>query len=475
MNTMLRKPKSVPSRHGGTPHWSRAWKSAVILAGLAFLLLAACGGDGPKANVILITVDTLRPDRLGCYGFPLDTSPALDRFAKKALVFEKAYANAPSTCPSLASLMTSLMPAEAGVYSNMHRLNPGVPTLAQFLAKRGFETAAFVSNFVISKGTGFERGFELYNDTLPNREPKRAHIAERTAKDTTAAVLKWLTNGPEEPFFLWVHYQDPHGPYMPPASYENLFLDKQDLPQKKLAKNKDNKGIGGIPLYQQLDHLNDLRSYAARYLGEIRYFDDSFARLEAYLESSGLYGRSLVVFSADHGEGMGEHDYFFAHGEYLYENQIRVPLMMRIPGRAPARIEGTAALADLYPTLLHLLGFEAPRHVKGVNLLEEKSKSHPIFCSAGKSKFTTRNRWALLWKNYKIILSEPGAWELYHLAEDPGEEKNIVESSPELSKNMKRKLLQMLSECRKAAKNPTPIDLDEETVQKLKGLGYGGF
>ncbi|MBU0755596.1 MAG: sulfatase, partial [Planctomycetes bacterium] len=337
-----------------------------ILLSLPFpALTAGCGGGDPPANLILITVDTLRPDRLGCYGYPLDTSPALDRSAAEAVLFENAYAHASSTAPSLAALMTSLSPLEAGVPSNAFKLHPDVPTLAERLDRAGFQTAAFVSNMVIRKTVGFETGFSLFNDTLPSQEKVRAHVKERIAEDSTDAAIEWLDTKTPGPFFLWVHYQDPHGPYTPPVDFEKIFADDQSLPSRELTFLEDQTGMGGIPQYQQYEGQRDHRAYSARYLGEIRYFDEQFGRLIGWLKDSGLYDDSMIVFSADHGEGFGEHDYYYAHGEYLYEHQIRVPLIIRIPGRAPGRITRTVALVDLYPTALQALGLEVPDHVQG--------------------------------------------------------------------------------------------------------------
>jgi arylsulfatase A-like enzyme len=456
---------------------------ARLLLWTGLVLSALACSEKPEKNLILITVDTLRPDRLGCYGFPLPTSPNLDRFARQAVVYPNVYAQASSTSPSLASMMTSRMPLEVGVPHNFSPIKPRVETLAEDLANKGFTTAAFVSNYVLRKGTGFEQGFQTYDDTLTRKELNRK-AKERVAEDTTQAVLAWLDRKPDKPFFLWIHYQDPHGPYTPPSPYDDLFDEKADGPNRDIRKNDTNSGVNGIPMYQQLEGIQDFATYSNRYLGEIRYFDESFGRLMEGLEKSRLVEDSIIVFTADHGEGMGEHDYYFAHGEYLYEHQIRVPLMIKFPGRPGGKgHDAPVALLDLYPTLLKELGFDSPSRTRGMDLLDEwliHGDTRQVISQTFGTRLLTTDRSALIGKKYKLICSglgnrkgsDPREIELYDILHDPLESQNLQEDEPKIAAALYKKLLQELSSVQQGGSNPLTPKLDEETLRNLESLGY---
>lgn len=448
------------------------WTYLALCAVIALLSFGCSRATSPK-NIILITVDTLRSDRLGCYGYPHPTTPAVDHFAEDALLFEKAYAQASSTCPSIAALITSRMPSEVGVHHNRHRLGKGFPTLAEVLSENGFTTAAFISNFVLRKGTGFERGFDIYNDSMTSHESNRK-LLERRAESTTDDVISWLETCPKEPFFLWVHYQDPHGPYTPPTSYSELFLEELDVFNIEIPLNADNSGVSGIPLYQHLEEKTDLRSYIARYLGEIRYFDDSFGRLLQKLKEIGLYTSSLIVFTSDHGESLGEHDHFFAHGEYLYQDQILVPLIIRAPGQSADRITVPVSLLDLYPTFLGLVGVNGKYVGRGIDLLKNRRKERPIFAQTFKAKYISRNRQSMICGNYKIINSGRDEYEVYNLLDDPMELRDIKEIKPELADSLRNIFQQFFSRFKKGSMdhNAEELELDEETLKKLESLGY---
>lgn len=436
---------------------------------VSIALLAGCNGSSSSDNIVLITVDTLRPDRLGCYGYALETSPSIDRMAAGSIVFENAFAQASTTCPSLAAVMTSRLPAESGVRHNRNMLRKDIPTLAEILEKEGYTTAAFVSNYVLRKGMGFERGFDVFNDDMTTKELNR-HLTERVAADTVRDVLEWLDDKPREPFFLWVHFQDPHGPYTPPDEYNDMFLDRVEEREQVLPFNTINTGVAGIPMYQRIEGVFDQKTYAARYLGEIRYFDDSFGRLYDRLRQPDLAGSTITAFTADHGESLGEHDYYFAHGEYLYNHQIRVPLILQLPGRSGERVEDPVALVDLLPTLLALAGVEAPGGIRGVDLLDPLGMSRPIFSQTAKTKFIRRDRLSLIWNGYKLIYTEPGGTELFNLADDPAEKNNLAEKEPEKAEILRKELLRQNDAFIRG--EAVPMEIDEDTRKRLEGLGY---
>jgi arylsulfatase len=326
---------------------------AAVATAILLPLMARPARSPIARNIFLVTVDTLRADHLGAYGYPRDTSPNLDRWARSGRVFRWAFAHAPMTGPSLAAVMTGLQPRETGVRNNGMPLKAKVHTLAERLRNRGYRTAAIVGNYHLRRGTGFEDGFESFDDRMEQRELVRKR-AERTAQASTQAAIAWLQRAPAEPFFLWVHYQDPHGPYTAPEEFQGAFVPRH-ASGRQLPVNASPSGNGGIPAYQVLGNRRDYDYYVGQYDAEIRYFDSGFGELMTRIESLGLLRRSAVLFTADHGEGMGEHDYYFAHGEHVYLELLRVPLIVWAEGVTPGVV--TDALAShraISPTILNL-------------------------------------------------------------------------------------------------------------------------
>lgn len=323
------------------------------------LLAAAACRPGPPRVVLLVTADTLRADHLGAYG-ARGLSPRLDALAAESLVFERAYATASFTLPSLASLLTSRYPEEVGIDGNSAVLAPARPSLAEHLRARGFATGAVVSNYVLRPASGFGRGFAQYDATFPQREAVRP-VPERRAPETTAAALALVDRLREgrRPLFLWVHYQDPHGPYTPPeALRERLLEAERARPDgaRELLVSKDQHGDGAIPKYQYLDPHREVAFYRAGYAGEVAHLDAAVGGLLDGLAERGLLERAVLVFAADHGEGLGEEDYWFSHGERLSDPLVRVPLFLKAPGVAPGRRQDVVSLLDVYPTLASLVG-----------------------------------------------------------------------------------------------------------------------
>ncbi len=335
--------------------------ASVLLLGLATACSAA---PVPPEHVVLITVDTLRADRLGVYGDAAARTPQIDALAAGSLRFERAYAHASSTLPSLASLMTGLLPAQHGSTANVGALRPDVATLATLLGEHGFASAGFVGSYVLRPERGLARGFAHYTREYGARESNRAQPENRAASLTDAAIA-WLDARPQQsPFLLWVHYQEPHGPYAPPAAPPAASAGPE------LPRSATQSGRGAIPRYQWLGH-GRLAEYEARYAGEIAEVDRQLGRLLAALHQRGLFERSVVVFTADHGEAFGEEDLYCAHGEGLQEVLLRVPLLLRAPGLAPGVRRDAVRLIDVVPTVLALLGLPDVG-LPGRSLLEEQ-------------------------------------------------------------------------------------------------------
>jgi arylsulfatase len=348
----------------------------VLLAGLVLL---GCGEAAPgrRPDVLLVVIDTLRADHLGAYGFPLPTSPHLDRFAEESVVFERALAASANTVPSHASLMTSRFVREhsVGWVNGTTRLD-GVVTLAERFREAGYATGAFVSNFVLRRASGLDAGFDVYDDAFSAAEPNRPDFYERDAPATTARALAWLAERGEEPLFLFAHYQDPHGPYLPPAEWLEPFgaLEPGDSLQLPVLEHDD--APGGIPRYQAVPGLDRLGQYARRYAAEIAYFDASFAKLVGALDARGA--PSLVLVTADHGESFGEGGFYLSHGHTTTPDQAHVPMLLRAPGLTPGRRSDPVHHVDAAPTLLALAGLPVPAEARGLALAPYLESGQPL-------------------------------------------------------------------------------------------------
>jgi arylsulfatase len=357
------------------------------------LLLLGCGGPQPAASapsVLLITVDTLRADHLGAYGFAPDTSPHLDALAAQSALFERAIAASSRTAPAHASIMTSRWVREhsIGHGNGSTRLADEEITLAAAFKDAGYETAAFVGNVMLVRRVGLDSGFDHYDDELPESETNRQDVFERRAEQTTERALAWLSALRGRPFFLWVHYNDPHGPYTPPPPWDEHFQLGDAPDEEPLPVLYVQRGWFGIPAYQALPGLRRVGQYRSRYAGEIRYFDEWLGRLLEAAER-GAEPRDLVVLlTADHGESFGEEDFYFSHGYATTPDLSRVPFLLRAPGLAPERRGEVVHHVDVLPTLLDLAGLPVPADVRGIALapvlrgaatLPERT----VFCDVG--------------------------------------------------------------------------------------------
>ncbi len=321
---------------------------------------AGCGRELPP-NLLLISIDTLRPDRLACYGGPQGSGADLCEIFRDGTRYAWAFTPAPYTAPAVASLLTSLYPAYHGVtQAAVSYLGAEQQSVAELLEGAGYTTAAFVSNPVLDRARNFAQGFAIYDQHMTRRERNRRSYAERDAAATTDAVLAWAESERSEPWFLWVHFQDPHGPYEPPGAATGA--DPPGVPRLPVLANQS--GHAGIPAYQALPGLYTLAAYEQRYRDEIAYLEPQIRRLVAALDAKGR--GPAILLTADHGEAFGEDDYYFAHGHSLGLDQIRVPLLFRpAQGQVPARVETPVSLLDVAPTLLSLAGVGIPEAFQG--------------------------------------------------------------------------------------------------------------
>ena len=362
-------------------------RRALLVSGLV-LSLVACSGDS-RPSILLVSVDTLRADHLGAYGFAADTSPNLDALAAGSAVFERAIAASGATVPSHATLMTSrwVRHHSVGAVNGKTRLAETERTLAALLAADGWDTAAFVSNVMLQRRIGLDTGFAVYNDALDDREANRGWAGERRAPNTTAKALAWLEEERGIPFLLWVHYNDPHGPYQPPAEHDTFSLSPEP-DESSLPALEGQLGLRGVPAYQALDGLTRPSEYRSRYAGEIHAFDAELGRLIAAAERAAAPRALVVLLTADHGESMGENEVYFSHGHATTPDLAHVPFLLRAPGIEPARRRELVHHVDVLPTLLEVAGVSVPEDASGVALGpvlrgERELPERTLFCDIG--------------------------------------------------------------------------------------------
>ena len=452
--------------------------TACLLAAVAVTACAPAGNDPDAPRLLLlVTVDTLRADRLGAYGSSRGLTPHLDAFAAESLVFEVAYATAPFTVPSLVSLHTGRYPAELGLQLNHSELRKDVGTLAEVLAKSGWKTAAVVSNVVLRQRDDLARGFEIWDDTMEETEAVR-QWSERTAKPTTDAALRvvelWASDPAVagRPLFLWVHYQDPHGPYTPPAGWRERYTEQERrlAPERSLPEVAGSYGEGGIPRYQLLDDRHEASFYRAGYAAEIAWMDAHVGRLFDALRERGLL--SSVVFAADHGEAMGEHDFWFSHGHHLTDEAVQVPLMLRLPGLAPGRRGDVASLVDVFPTLLAaVLGAPPDPALPGRNLLAEGAGSLDSVPLLSTLSAYSKRRLGIVADGYKLILTfRNDVWqpELFRRGH---EDVNLAAPAPQVTSRLREQLWSLRGRYETGERAPLRR-ISEHQLSQLEALGY---
>lgn len=428
----------------------------LIAAGIAILLRphARAGlpaglrpGAARDYNVLLLTLDTTRPDHLGCCGSDVET-PSLDALARQGIRFDDAVCTSPITLPSHTTMLTGLQPPEHGARINgQTSVAPEQETLAEILRAEGYETAAFLSAFVLDSRFGLDQGFDLYDDDIGVSQSAAAggeELNQRPAGDVTAAALAWLERRDAgRPFFAWVHYYDPHNPYSPPPAFQVRYP--------------------GRP-----------------YDGEIAYMDSEIARLLAAVDRLGYRQRTLVIAVGDHGEGLGEHGES-THERLIYDSVMRVPLILSCPGlfRGSYHVDDVVvATTDIFPTVTSLLGLTTDRPLDGISLLDCREQPDRAVYIESMATYL-ENGWAPLFglrrhADKYILAPRP---EYYDLRRDPRELDNLHDSAAGAQLAARDQLRAGLSA--QLARWPTPEvvlastqEVDPETRQRLESLGY---
>jgi arylsulfatase len=404
---------------------------------LALLPLCGCQGreavrpavSGGRTSVLLITIDTLRADHLGVYGYTRNTSRHLDALAREATVFDFAYTYWPKTRGSFVAMLTGRRDSQTGYDKTHPALLDFNPTLASVLQAAGYRTAAVVDNGNVAAGHGYAKGFQTYRETW--QEKALATEMDRTRAITEGGV-RFLRETPRtEPFLLWLHYVNPHAPYTPPAPWDTAFLDGEAKGGRRLPVVT---GLhGGIPKQWAVAGQDRLGYYVAQYDGEIAAADEEVGKVLDALRQAGRWEGTLVVVTSDHGESLGEHDYYFDHGENLFDPTLRIPLIVSMPGaRRGARSEALVSTLDLVPTVLDAVKVSYPPDLAGRSVLGAISRGEGgwdrVFARSD------RNLTASLDRRYKVVAT-PGekqpALALFDREKDPGETRDLARFQPE--------------------------------------------
>jgi arylsulfatase A-like enzyme len=473
----------------GRPH-PRSDEGGWALRSLLIGLLVVIPGTGcdrdpstipspaPK-HLILITVDTLRSDHLGAYGGELELTPEIDRLAEQSVLFTSAYAASSFTLPSIVALLTGRYPEELGIWNNESGVPESAVTIASILRSAGWNTSAVVSNYVLRSTTRLDHSFDAFDDSFTDREAIRKW-PERIAPHTTDAALTALDECAigDDPCFLWIHYQDPHGPYTPPENLRAQYIDIERAAEggtTLLPMGTDAQGLGGIPKYQFIEGQHEAAFYRAGYDAEIRLMDREVGRLLKGMKLRGLMDETAIVFTADHGEGLGEDDFWFAHGIHLTDVLVRVPLLIRIPGMSAGRRDDVVSLIDVAPTLLPLmLGdplSEEPDGFRGRNLLAvdaAEKASTPYMATLGSNRI---QRYGLV-KNDSIIVASyiDREWSMELFDRDSGE-IDPSEAAGDMTKKLRRELVEMRSSL-EVPKTRVRQKISPKVRANLEALGY---
>jgi arylsulfatase A-like enzyme len=392
-------------------------------------VVAACARDGVPGGVVLIGIDTLRADRLSCYGYPRPTSPRIDAFAAESVLFEQAISQSSWTLPGFASIMTGLVPSRHGAGEGKRcllapcgSLEPDVPVLAEGFLRAGYRTASFVSNGYVGPGVGLGRGFEVAD-------------VEKRGETAVGKAIAWLTERRAEPFFLFVHVIEPHGPYAPPEEDRRLFVDP---------------GYAGPVVAEKLGFADPAWSDADRshvmdlYDADVHFTDRIVGRLFDALADLGLDDRTLVVLTSDHGEELFERGQL-GHGQSVYDELLRVPLIVRFPGRAlRGRVARQVRTMDVFPTMLEAMGRPVPPGLDAVSLL---ALAHggpgdaALDTAVAEFTYVDPERKAVRQPPAKLIVDDArGTAAFFDLATDPGERSDRVGDHPDRVTAMRRLL-----------------------------------
>lgn len=466
----------------------------MMIIGLGIWLIFHSPGQPRIKYVFLITIDTLRADHLGCYGYPRNTSPFIDSLAHKGILFEKAISQSASTGPSHASIFTGLYPSQHRLVGNGYMLDDTVTTLAEIIQKNNINTAAFTSTDSHFFCSNLHRGFTFYD------EPKNArltyNVRYRPAAQTIDHAALWLANfNLSQDLFLWIHLFDPHRPY---RKHKSIYKELDGIEKRTSFK----KYLNNLPINLKIFN-GDLRiahEWITNYDAEIRYVDEELRRLFRLVDAKGMLKDSFWIITSDHGESLGQHNWL-DHGRVLYQEDIHVPLIFFNGGEersGPRRIDKTVENFDIFPTLLDLLRVIPDKKVKqamqAVSLLPQilSDRNDPIEKCAfsERTHFITRMSygpdipfWKQDWEDGEKYAIQDQRWkyvhhtlfedELYDLETDPWELNNLISRKHDIPAHARlfdetMKLMKQLD----GSRNKKTRLVDKKTIKTLRSLGY---
>jgi len=449
-----------------------------LTALLVFFLITLPGfqleAKADLKNVIIISVDTLRADHLGCYGYPLNTSPNIDTLSPDSIRFSHCYTVTPLTAPAFSTLFTSLPPYKHGAKRNGLSTYRNVKTLPYFLKRFGYYSAAFISNWPLRKKLlALHKDFNDYVEVFSRKRFLGIFDSEGKAPHVTQQAIDWLEKNHKKRFLLWVHYTEPHRPYI---SHKNFTFDYQQVPAAQYPPGTKLKRI-------------------KKYDSEISYADSYIGELLEKIKSLGLYHEALIIFHSDHGESFGEHDYFY-HGRRLYNSTLHVPLIVKLPG---SRLKNTVrhenvSLLDISPTIFSILNIPVYPKMEGIPLFQEGPRSLDrtiLFETYSGSVHRKRKnekfhfnvkpiRYAILNNSTKLIYNlKKKTFETYRLNNDPFEGQNLISMSNKqpILEDMKQALVNRINGITKYIKlnhlhRSQNTSISEKDLEMLKSLGY---
>jgi arylsulfatase A-like enzyme/Flp pilus assembly protein TadD len=428
-------------------HMRRSWWFVL------FIILSNClAAQAGAPNIVVITVDTTRADRMGFLGSKRGVTPNLDALARQGIVFERAYSQAPLTPVSHATIFTGTYPQFHTVTDFGHALPALLPFVPEILQNNGYHTAAFIGSVILdpraNMAPGFDRGFDFFDAGFRmkrNRSESRYDTLERRGMDVVGHAIAWLNKNRQSPFFLWIHLYDPHAPYDPPPPYDKRFADPYD--------------------------------------GEVAYADAALGKFFTYLRLRGLYDGALIAVMSDHGESLGDHGERM-HGIFLYDETIHVPLLFKLPRELLAghRVRTSVRLVDFAPTLLSMLSLPLPPTFQGeslVPLMKSAPGSKPADDLPAYAETDYPHRafgWSSLrsWRSGQYLFVRAPVRELYDESKDHGEQRNLAASSPAVTDTLQSQLDQFRDRTSSYHEGKQVQALTSEQAENLSSLGYVG-
>lgn len=407
-----------------------------------FFLLSNKVRKDSGLNVLLVTLDTTRADRLGCYGYQKAKTPRLDSLASKGIRFLNVYCQAPLTTPSHCSILSGTYPIFHHVHNNgIYALRPEITTLAEVLKAKGFETAAFVGSFTVDSRFGLGQGFDVYDDQFAEGQAFKALNSERKAEKVFEAFSRWFDKNHSGQFFCWVHFFDPHLPYDPPSPYKEEFAENP-------------------------------------YDGEIAYMDDYVGKVVDKLQEKNILANTFLILAGDHGEAFGE-KVEAGHGIFLYEGTMKVPLVFYAENHIPQGmiVKPRVRLIDLMPTVLDMLDIQANKDIQGLSLLPYIAGKKKESLSSYIETYFPRENYG--WSELVGLVS--GDWkyirapkeELYNLKKDPGETINVIDEQKKIAQDKRTKLDETIA--RNSSLLSAKREMTAEEKERLRSLGYVSY